>query len=63
MWCAGKSDNLVAVGRGDLVVFRSQVGSGDDVVHVGVVVVVLLSHRRQTPDYVDATLGERSKNA
>lgn len=41
MWCVGKSDHLVPIGRGDLVVFRSQVGSGNNVVHVKVVVIVL----------------------
>lgn len=43
MWCEGKSDNLVTIGGGDLVVFRSQVGGGNNVVHVEVVV---LSYRR-----------------
>lgn len=43
MWCEGKSDNLVTIGWGDLVVFRSQVGGSNNVVHVEVVV---LSYRR-----------------
>lgn len=41
MWCVGKSDHLVTIGWGDFVVFRSQVGSSDNVVHVKVVVIVL----------------------
>lgn len=41
MWCVGKSDHLVMIGWGDLVVFRSQVGSSNNVVHVKVVVIVL----------------------
>lgn len=45
MWCEGKSDNLVTIGWGDLVVFRSQVGGSNDVIHVEVEVVVL-SYRR-----------------
>lgn len=48
MWCEGKSDNLVTIGWGDLVVFRSQVGGGNNVVHVEVVV---LSYRR---DYISS---------
>lgn len=47
MWCMGKSDNLETIGRGNLVVLRSQVGGSNNVVHVEVAVLVL-SHRRQT---------------
>lgn len=48
MWCMGKSDNLVTIGRGDLVVLRSQVGGSNNVVHVEVAVVVLSQETNTT---------------